>query len=355
MIQINQYNYEEFVLDYLDGTLNAELKVAMDEFFAQNPELAIEVAELNAIVLEKPNLKLPTHKKQQLKRVCSGTTFITLENYEQVLFNATEQNLSVEQQVEFEKELQLSPWLNTEYLIWQKTKVQPLAQQFENKAALLQKAPIFSLNIFRISVAASTIGVLLASALWFYSTSNVTAPQVASYPNFKANSGQVQSFQANAIAQLASLATTPKSSISPMAVKNIEPINTANSPVLAKRKPADFNEYAALFRVDPNESETVSAQETTQGTREEYYPTVREFLVSSIKKNNIPQEQLVEPEKLVKGDFLAIAANTMNKIFKTKIQVEREYNDDNAPVYLAIQTEKFKFDRKINPKAVTKR
>lgn len=351
MIQINQHNYEEFVLDYLEGSLSNELRAAMDEFFTQNPEIAFEVNGLDAYMLNAPKLKLTDSKKQQLKRVCSGTTFITEENYEQVLFQAVEGTLSSDQYNDLQKELALSPWLNTEFTIWQQTKVKPFQQKFSNKADLLQKAPIFTIQNLLYAAAAVTVGLVLGSALWFMNT-QPNQIQLSGFNNNIAAPNSNQSFQVSATSiQLASLET--RDYVASMPTKAIELPVESSEHSLAMRAPANYN-LVSIFRVDPTESVNAS-EEPTSSSNQEYYPTVKEFLVSSIKKSNLSNEQLVEPEKIVKGDFIAIAANSINKVFKTKIKVEREFNANNDPVYLAIQTEKFKFDRKINPRAVTKR
>src|ERR1700712_4222508 len=63
MQTINRNNYEELFLLYVDDELDAELKIAVENFVQQNPDLAVEF-----------NMLLQT------KLVAEGTIFLDKEN-----------------------------------------------------------------------------------------------------------------------------------------------------------------------------------------------------------------------------------------------------------------------------------
>ncbi len=51
-MDINNHNYEEFAIDYLEGNLSPELEEAMQLFLLQNPEIEAELMGLEEMVLE---------------------------------------------------------------------------------------------------------------------------------------------------------------------------------------------------------------------------------------------------------------------------------------------------------------
>ena len=78
MIIINQHNYEEFFLLYVDGELSATDKQAVEQFVQANPDLAIELEMLQQTMLAADELVF--EDKDLLFR--TEETEINLYNYE---------------------------------------------------------------------------------------------------------------------------------------------------------------------------------------------------------------------------------------------------------------------------------
>ena len=58
MKKINLHNYEAFLLDYIEGTLDQELENELMEFLELHPEIELEEFDLDSITLQSPSIKL---------------------------------------------------------------------------------------------------------------------------------------------------------------------------------------------------------------------------------------------------------------------------------------------------------
>ena len=59
MMEINKHNYEEYILDYLEGNLRGDLLEAMDAFLLLHPEVLEAVVGLDQVRLEAPAVAYP--------------------------------------------------------------------------------------------------------------------------------------------------------------------------------------------------------------------------------------------------------------------------------------------------------
>ncbi len=62
-MDINQTNYEEYVLDYLEGTLSSSEQVKMDEFLTKHPDIKESISDLLAYKLPKEELNYPLKRQ----------------------------------------------------------------------------------------------------------------------------------------------------------------------------------------------------------------------------------------------------------------------------------------------------
>ena len=107
-MNITRSNYEEFVLDYLEGTLSEELRLAMQQFLQQNADLKQELSEFSAIIIN-PDETIQLPNKANL--LCD---LIALDNYEEYAIDYIEQNLSPETQLAMNLFLETEPLLKNE-------------------------------------------------------------------------------------------------------------------------------------------------------------------------------------------------------------------------------------------------
>ena len=107
---INISNYELYAMDYIDGTLSAELKEAFDAFLILNPVIADEICAMEDI--EKlSSVAVPSFDKNTLKIDFSSSTLITEENYVETIIASIDDELDQETQSELEKLISINPVL----------------------------------------------------------------------------------------------------------------------------------------------------------------------------------------------------------------------------------------------------
>lgn len=156
---INIENYEAFYLDYLEGTLSADLAVAFEAFLAAHPDLKLEEEELPFIYPTQEDAVLPALNKLLLKKQVSIDELN--EQTADYFFIAQQEGLLSEQD-----ERLLETWLlaNANYkndrALYAKAKLVAGVERFEQKQTLLQKEARV-IPLWWTGVAALAAGVAL--------------------------------------------------------------------------------------------------------------------------------------------------------------------------------------------------
>lgn len=138
MQKINLHNYEAFLLDYLDGNLNADDLVELKTFALLNPQLDIDFSAD----------ELPSFKATQLNFENKTSLFKTPEDiYNEELLNYTEGNLSKQDKLNFELKLTTNSALAKEVELYKKTNLKFTKQNLTlNKSNLLKTENDLILN-----------------------------------------------------------------------------------------------------------------------------------------------------------------------------------------------------------------
>lgn len=142
-VQIDISNYEEYVIDYLDGNLSDSELDAFTAFLALHPKLADEVADLK----DMPALEQPAtlaFDRESIKMEIEPVDFLNESTYEPYFSAAADQALSQEEQVMLEAFLAKNPKLQREFNLYQATTLE--ADQtvvYPEKGALKLSIPIW--------------------------------------------------------------------------------------------------------------------------------------------------------------------------------------------------------------------
>lgn len=161
-MKINKYNYEVFLIDYLDGTLDPSLTGELIVFLEQNPELKNQFDGLEDVVLVNETVSYPN--KTDLKK----KSFLKngIENESEYLFIASlEGEMSDEEKVRLDAIINENHTRNLDLLIYQKTIIKPSDSiVFPNKVKLKRSAivPIRYSTLKRSIGVAASIGLLLS-------------------------------------------------------------------------------------------------------------------------------------------------------------------------------------------------
>lgn len=170
---INRNNYEAYIIDFLDGRLNHELKDELIAFLAQNPDIAAEVDGISDLRLNPSNQSIP-FAKQLLKRSTKiGESNISEADY--LCIAAMEGDLSPAEAKELDSLLESDPSIKQLYNTYEKTRITPDSVKFPQPQKL-KKGRVISLYT-RVTIAAASIAAIALIAFYFNSTLVKTSNQ----------------------------------------------------------------------------------------------------------------------------------------------------------------------------------
>lgn len=164
-MEINSNNYEEFVIDFIDGKLNKIDEANLFAFLSQNPTLKEEFDLLTQTSNSIPIETITFDSSSLIK-----PTKVNVEDYSEKLIALIENDSTKTEKEILLNEINLYPELKKEYELFQKTKlVAETNIVYEDKENLIQKPariiPLFT----RISAIAA---VFIAVIMVFYFTNN---------------------------------------------------------------------------------------------------------------------------------------------------------------------------------------
>ena len=131
-------NYESFYLDYLEGTLSEEERIAFEEFLAANPELQVD-EEL--LFLDDAPEKMDPLQKCLLKK--EDLSIVTPENLEYLAIGKVENVLSANEEQLFDGYLAKHPEAQKLVADYRETRLKPSAVIYPNKEDLKEKEVAF--------------------------------------------------------------------------------------------------------------------------------------------------------------------------------------------------------------------
>jgi len=152
-MKINRNNYEVFIIDFFDDKLNVEKTSALMLFLDENPDLKEEF-ELLKQPLPKPE-KIVFEKKEKLKKqVVKAVAEINEDNYENYFIGFYEGDLKNDEKTDLEIFLGLNGFLQKEFELFGKLKLQADASiYFPGKDSLKKKSEL-RIVYYAVSVAA---------------------------------------------------------------------------------------------------------------------------------------------------------------------------------------------------------
>jgi hypothetical protein len=164
-MNINRHNYETYFLLWVDGELSSEEMQMVERFINQHPDLADELAALQATRLPLDESIVFNDKESLLKLEQPA---LSMSSYETYFLLYIDNELSVNERADVELFILQHPALQAEFMLLKQTKLIPEAIVFENKQLLYKKEekerPIFYMQWRRIAVAAALIGFIFS--LW---------------------------------------------------------------------------------------------------------------------------------------------------------------------------------------------
>jgi hypothetical protein len=167
MMQINRNNYEAFLLDYLEGTLDEKGRGELALFFVQNPDLKKNIDDYEDIrLLPVPDI-VYGEKHLLRKNEIRAVGPINKNNFEEWIIASLEKDLSQAGQDRFQEFVKINPTVQQEIVLYKNTYLVPGETiVYQPKEGLKKKVPFyfFKSALWPASVAALLI-VLFGIAL----------------------------------------------------------------------------------------------------------------------------------------------------------------------------------------------
>lgn len=159
-MDINRHNYEEYLLDFIEGNLSEEGVRAVNSFFEKNPDLKIEAEDLLncKLVTETYHLKNKEFLKKDLATDIEG-----ISKFEQLSVAFLENDISVDEEMQLDSLIKTSDSRLYEHSTLQKTKLSINKDiKYPNKAQLKHfQLTANRKKIYFISSMAASIAIFL--------------------------------------------------------------------------------------------------------------------------------------------------------------------------------------------------
>ncbi|GET32701.1 hypothetical protein PbJCM13498_15640 [Prolixibacter bellariivorans] len=220
-MKITTENYEEFVLDYLEGELDPETRKMLEAFFREHPRLAPDEEGISSLRLQPEELSMKG------KNSLHKSVFDTPEGLEEAAIALSEGDLSNEEVAAFQTWLENHAEAEETVSQFARLKLQPDASiVFPNKAKLKRKTRVLPIWWSVAAAAVLTLGMFL-----FYPEKDGTVqqspnPKVAEAPVTDSEREAVPGKEKEGVKDESKLATPPQKKIvreKPLRVAEILP------------------------------------------------------------------------------------------------------------------------------------
>ena len=131
-MKINRLNYEKYLVDYVDGTLDDRSRVEVNNFIHSNPDIEKELNfYTNAVILEPVDIiyeeKSSVYKKPNYRIILLPLLVIVSLILGIILFKSTPETLIQQAEISEQKTSQVKPKKNTNNITIQPTAVKTIA------------------------------------------------------------------------------------------------------------------------------------------------------------------------------------------------------------------------------------
>jgi hypothetical protein len=352
-MSIDLYNYELYILDYYEGTLDADATRELMLYLEQYPDAKEAFESYEAIMLE-PDLSLQFEPKSSLKKTgIIEVGAINELNFENYFIESIEQNLTSAEQVNLKEFLVKNPQLQKTLYTYKKTVLKPDMSVIFNGKEMLKKSmivPLHTTPLFRMILTTASVAALLAVVLLsgiiirsFNATEKRGNSLLSAVDLIKANRNA-----SNSPKQI------PRNDIHPAAYQDRNPLTsenktfakvnssfiiiTANKLELKKStqlEPSHNNDdLASTMLVKRSEyTDAVNSREQllsrrTRETKDSKETGLADYLVKGIKnaaRNSTKnQEQIANNERLGFWDIAGFGVYTYNKLTDNNLKLDRE-------------------------------
>jgi hypothetical protein len=330
--KINIENYEAFLLDWMEGSLNQADIALLKEFLKNHPEIHVDDDFLSQTISSSDSF---FNDKHALKKFLTDDVYIAYH----------EGDLSELEKQEVEEYVAINDTAKKDFELYQKLKLSPPHIVFENKQALKKKGIVFPFK--RLAYYTSAAAAMWLLVLWLMPNEQNYQPQpLANYSNTEEL--EDPSFELKVTHQHAPLTTIKQSSKqeNTMVADNSAPEeeNSFLELTLNQKQPEliDVEDNSVVFFMrdidDDNDSFATTENNRHSDKKSSRQFTPKQFLVDVFKRKILKVDD--NQTELEAYDFAGVLARISND----KIMLQKK-EDGN---HLAIHTKYFSFEKKFS-------
>ena len=321
MIIINQHNYEEFFLLYVDGELSATEKQAVEQFVQANPDLGVELEILQQMQL--PAETVVFDDKFRLYR--NGIGEINQENCEESFLLYVDNELTARSREKVETFVLQNPALQEAFTLLKKAKLAPETIQFHNKELLYRnepkEKPVFFFGWQGIAIAASLLGI--AVLLWTLIPENIPSSQ--SFAKLEKNGSNV-SPKRTIIENPKAIEFSQKAGI--QFYENSQPENNLGNRIIQPVRRIEWEHFNnEVNRLLANNEVSLAATQTIKGTTVSTELPNKEA-IPPFSEKHLP-ESITNAETKYTSNILSSTNVVQQVVYK-----ELETEDENKSIFV---------------------
>ncbi len=362
-MDINRNNYEEYVIDYLDGKLNPVQTAELMYFFSQNPDLELEFNAFENYRL--PESKLKFSNKKDLRKEYIDFPAVTDSNFDEFCVAEIEGDLDEKSRNRLYDYLKNNPEKKRDFELYQKTILKADESMIFpglNKLKKHKTIPFVSFrSIYYQGIAAAIILAVIISFIFHrksesglisdsmpknentvkkveHVTAKTISKQKQPVETIVTRESSVSEKEVTIETQIKSLQDHSKNSnqndiISSASGKDIEEINTQIKPILIRK--IDHSHY-------PSDLALLEKKPPAQYDAE---PKVKpeKSLAESLRERFLASDLFKSADNFNAWNLAQASLKGINYLTESDIQISRKVNEDGRISKLSIESESFGF------------
>ncbi|MDA3881137.1 MAG: hypothetical protein PF436_12175 [Prolixibacteraceae bacterium] len=267
-MKITRKNYEEWLIDWLDGSLTVEQIDELRLFLRKNPDLKEEFSGVDKVRLNPD--KLPNIDFSALKK----SVFDQPDVFEDTCIRSVEHTLSSDEEIRLQTYLQSNPKAAHEYELFKATVLKPDETICYSDISSLRLSPGLPVYIYRVAAAV----VLLISFFWWQQNDVSTLKMPEKHTVALTEKPQPSLITTNYKPKLLALAE-PVQVNELQTVETISPREDFSDMQLLASKTISISASEASYEIIEID---IKNNNTSTPNQEERYPTIGEYLAERI-------------------------------------------------------------------------
>lgn len=337
MMEINRYNYEETLIDFMEGNLSKAEESELFLFLDANPDIRAEFELLRSDIPSVVATTVDFPSKAQLIKKQVGTEFI--DEFSWLCIAKLEGDATPTELAQLQKLIKANPILNEEYSLFEKMRLLPSTTViFDQKSRLARHRFGFASSFARYAVAASVAAVIVmvnfpggnipndSRTLSYNIATQPTTIETVAVVN-KLNEGTVVAVKAEK-QRVASLPSSLADSLSKIAARNKHSLQINSTPLLANVTPIDPVEASVNQNITiKHNSENASVKDVYPAQNPSRYLSVGEFLEQKvIGENSIEPSFATSSSRAKFWQVAQVGIRGASRLLGIPVKIDKEYD-----------------------------